>query len=193
MHHDAQKVEQLKKMQTFGPVGEPEDQAAQNSGSNLATGQAQHFALRDSADVVKISGTGTSKQITRQAMQSSEAGWTTIQVGNELFQAQDNTKSCRWVNLSGNSREERPMITEHAGFAMCKLNDSHVFIVGGENSKFAERFNVQDKLWEAMPEMNQPRLQPGACTLNGALYVFCGQHGEEVLSSVEKLVNCGGP
>lgn len=51
-------------------------------------------------------------------------------------------------------RQEKSMLAEHAGFAMCKLENSHVFVLGGQNSKFAERFNVQEKLWEAMPEMN---------------------------------------
>ena len=49
------------------------------------------------------------------------------------------------------------MNSEHAGFAICKLDDSHVFVVGGVNSNVAERFNVQAKLWEAMPQMNEPR------------------------------------
>ena len=61
-------------MQTFGPVGEPEvDQSS--SRSTNATGQPVHFAMRDSADVIKVGGSGANKQITRQTMASNEAGW----------------------------------------------------------------------------------------------------------------------
>ena len=76
--------------------------------------------MRDSADVIKVSGSGKNKQITRQSIESQEVGWQTVQVGNELFQAQENSKNCRWVTLSGTTRAEKPMLAEHLGFAITK-------------------------------------------------------------------------
>ena len=40
MHHEAQKIEQLKKMQTFGPVGEPEDGTAQQQSATSTSTNA---------------------------------------------------------------------------------------------------------------------------------------------------------
>ena len=85
------------------------------------------------------------------------------------------------------------MIAEHVGFALCKLDNSHVFVCGGQNNQNAQRFNVEAKLWEAMPPMNEPRQDASACAVNGTVYVFCGMKGEDPLSSVEKMVNAGGP
>ena len=85
------------------------------------------------------------------------------------------------------------MLTEHLGFAMTKHESEFIFICGGQGSKFAERFNVQTKIWEAMPELNEARFDPGACVLNSNLYVFCGMFGEDCLSSVEVMTNACGP
>ena len=41
--------------------------------------------------------------------------------------------------------------------------------------------------------MNEPRQEAGAVAVNGTLYVFCGVKGEDPLSSVEKMINAGGP
>ena len=181
-------------MQTFGPVGEPGDGPQQSAASTtIASGQPVYFNMRDSADVIKVSGSGKNKQITRQSMESTEPGWQTVQVGNELFQAQENTKSCRWVSLSGAARPEKPTITEHLGFAMAKHEGEFIFICGGQGNKFAERFNVQSKIWEAMPELNEPRCYAGACVLNSNLYVFCGMNGEDLYSSIEVMTNACGP
>ena len=87
------------------------------------------------------------------------------------------------------------MNVEHVGPAICKLNNSHIFVCGGQNNKAAQRFNVQEKLWESLPDMNEPRSEAGAVAVNGSLYVFCGFNIAEdtPLSSVEKMVNAGGP
>ena len=119
------------------------------------------------------------------------------QIGNELFQVEEGTKNCLWVNLSGVTRQENPMIVEATDFALCKMNESHVFVCGGQNSKVAQRFSVREKLWEALPELNVPRAKASAVAINGSVYVICGmvmQGGEEdPYGSIEKLVNACGP
>ena len=197
-HHDAQKIEQLRKMQTFGPIGEPGDGGPQQqaaSASANANGEPLHFTMLYSGECVKVTGAADgSKEAARVPGLPASNGWVGVQVGNELFQVEDGSNRCRWVALSGGAvREEKPLISEDTYFTLCKLDNSHVFVCGGMSSKSAQRFNLQTKLWEAMPQMNEPRANAGSVALNGTVYVFCGQKGEDSLNSVEKMVNAGGP
>ena len=75
-------------MQTFGPVGEPGDgpQQAATSSAN-ANGEPVHFTMRTTGEVVKVTSDGTgNKSAAKVGGMPAEAGWQSVQVGNELFQ-----------------------------------------------------------------------------------------------------------
>jgi len=56
--------------------------------------------------------------------------------------------------------------------------EKFVFVAGGWNDSgvlsSVERFNLQTKNWEQMPQLTNARQSAGACALNGSVYVFCG-------------------
>lgn len=203
-HNDSQPVNALHKGLTMGPQPEKEENenpvavsdilSSRSVVSNNANATPLHFNLRDSGDIVKVSASGNTKQVTRQSMIGSEEGWSTVQVGNNLFQAQDATKNCRWVNHSGTARQSVAMNGARSQFAMCKLDDSHVFALGGDAVGSCERFDVVNNIWEAMPSMNVARGAAGACAMNGTVYVFCGITSNQTpLNSVEYMINARGP
>jgi len=205
-HNDSQPVNALQKGLTMGPqaenddlqnpdkVGEPEVYDSKSVASNNANATPLHFNLRDSGDIVKVSASGNTKQVTRQSMIGSEEGWSTVQVGNNLFQAQDATKNCRWVNHSGVARQSVAMNGARSQFAMCKLDFGHVFALGGDAVGSCERFDVVNNIWEALPSMSVARGAAGACAMNGIVYVFCGITSSQTpLNSVEYMINAGGP
>ena len=71
------------------------------------------------------------------------------------------------------------MTSYRSDFALCSMpEENFVFIIGGRNESgilnSVDRFNIQAKKWELMPQMNLARQGAGSCAMNGEVYVFCG-------------------
>ena len=64
---------------------------------------------------------------------------------------------------------------------LCKTSDKQVFLIGGSNETSCLRFDMKIKLWENMPNLQQPRYYCSSCVLAGNLYVFGGHNHDEGL------------
>ena len=178
---------------------------AQTANPN-ATGTPLFFCSRNSnnGEIINISrDTGAPanrKQINRNQSASIYQGWQSIQIGEKLFQVREGTaQGCRWVDQQGfRTTQETPMSSYRSDFAICSMQEEKfVFVAGGLNEtgilNSVDRFNIQAKKWETMPQMNIARQGAGSCSMKGEVYVFCGvTNNYVILNSVEKLTNAGG-
>ena len=88
------------------------------------------------------------------------------------------------INLP-NMLEEK---SNHCLFDIPYLNS--ICALGGTDSRDVEIFNLEEKNWESLPELNCVREGPSCCVINDTfLYCFFGYDTEnsEFLTSIEKL------
>lgn len=78
--------------------------------------------------------------------------------------------------------------TNHCLFEIPYLHS--ICALGGTNSKDVEIFNLEEKNWENLPELNYAREGPSCCVINDTfLYCFFGYDTEnyEYLTNIEKM------
>ena len=63
-------------------------------------------------------------------------------------------------------------------FAIAAHSDKYVFAIGGEFNnnliRSAERFDIANNQWEALPDLREGRMGAAACVHDGSVYVFGG-------------------
>ena len=64
----------------------------------------------------------------------------------------------------------------------------YIYVCGGEDSNSVERYDIENDIWEVLPNMICKRMYPILYVYNGYLYAFLGKNGKnEYPCSVERL------
>jgi hypothetical protein len=64
----------------------------------------------------------------------------------------------------------------------------YIYVCGGEDSNSVERYDIENDIWEILPNMICKRMYPILYVYNGYLYAFLGKNGKnEYPCSVERL------
>lgn len=126
----------------------------------------------------------------------------TVQVGNDLFCVQSQLSECIWLR-NGTKRQDAAAPSDLQGavvdFTLSNLAATYVVLVGGESQPDANskevlsatcRYDIASNEWQALPDMNVARKGAASCTLDGAVFVFCGFGADTMpLNSIEVLVD----
>jgi hypothetical protein len=64
----------------------------------------------------------------------------------------------------------------------------YIYVCGGEDSNSVERYDIENDIWELLPNMISKRMYPILYVYNGYLYAFLGKNGKnEYPCSIERL------
>ena len=134
--------------------------------------------------LVEVKGGNDGKKVINSiSLDNTNAQWQSIQVGmTKIFQVHGPTKACRWLykNSSGgfSTLAETSLNHNRSHFALANLGDRFIFAIGGssENScmSSAERFDIENNIWEVLPALREARQGASACVHDGSVYVVCG-------------------
>ena len=83
-------------------------------------------------------------------------------------------------------------------FALANIGDRFICAIGGSNDNnclsSAERFDIENSIWEVLPPLREARQGASACAHDGSVYVVCGLANNSVpLCSIEKLSEAFNP
>lgn len=91
---------------------------------------------------------------------------------------------------NGYSLSELPqMLSEHSFHSMCGLYNT-VWVLSGSNSKSVEKYDITNKCWAKMPNLNYSKLLASSCFIdNLGLFVFGGQDNSDEDYNDETIQN----
>ena len=105
------------------------------------------------------------------------------------FRGNGHTREVSCLNLLTREFKILSSMNEKRCFlTMVALGDGSLLAAGGynggERSKTAERYSVENNQWDFIQPMHQVRSDAGSAVLNGKVYVAGGYNGEQILDSV---------
>ena len=83
--------------------------------------------------------------------------------------------------------KKAPMNYPRCGHTMV-CDDKYIYSVGGEDLAVVERYDIENDIWETLPNMISKRMYPILFIYNGYLYAFFGKYANgEYPCSIERL------